>query len=341
MKKRKKEPALNYGAEVRKLKEEGPARLYLLWGEEDYLRDSFLGELEKLCFPEGENDFQHRIFKDPQPEPQDLRAAVDTLPFFSERSLIELRELDYEKATDEFIGVLADIPDYCTLVFLPERGEEPNGKLKLVRFLREHGQEIRFTVQDQNMLLRWIARRFAYYGKGLEMEAAQRLIYLSGDRMKTLIPEIEKIAAYAKGEKVTVDDVNAVANRIPESDIFDLTDAIAERRFNTVAGILADLLEQRDSSIPAILSLLSNQFRRLYLAKQAPDTKTVMEYCNLKYDFMARRLFQSAKGFEEEQLRQAVRHCAEADFRLKSESTDERQLLKETLMRIALEAAAE
>ena len=41
------------------------------------------------------------------------------------------------------------------------------------------------------------------------------------------------------------------------------------------------------------------------------------------------------------QLRQAVRHCAEADFRLKSESTDERQLLKETLMRIALEAAAE
>ena len=36
-------------------------------------------------------------------------------------------------------------------------------------FLRQNGKEIRFTVQDQNMLMRWIARRFAYYGKGLEI----------------------------------------------------------------------------------------------------------------------------------------------------------------------------
>ena len=32
MAKRKKEAALNYAAEIRKLKEEGPARLYFLWG---------------------------------------------------------------------------------------------------------------------------------------------------------------------------------------------------------------------------------------------------------------------------------------------------------------------
>ena len=98
------------------------------------------------------------------------------------------------------------------------------------------------------MLFRWITRRFAFYGKGVEMEAAQRLIYLSGDQMKALIPEIEKIATYARGEKVTAADVNAVATRIAESDIFDLTDAIAERRFNTASGLLADLLEQRDTS---------------------------------------------------------------------------------------------
>ena len=30
---------------IRKLKEEGPARLYFLWGEEEYLRDSFLNSL--------------------------------------------------------------------------------------------------------------------------------------------------------------------------------------------------------------------------------------------------------------------------------------------------------
>ena len=341
MKKKRKEPALDYGTEIRKLKEQGPRRLYLLWGEEDYLRDDYLKALREICASGAGDSFQSRIFKSAQPDPVELRFAIDTLPFFSERSLIEIREMDYLKPgdADALISVLEDIPEYCTVVFLPEQGEEPNGKSKIVKYLREHGTEIRFTVQDQNMLIRWITRRFAYYGKSLEIEAAQRLIWLSGDQMKRLIPEIEKIAAYAKGEKVTVSDVNAVANRIPEADIFELTDAIAERRFNTAAGILADLLEQRDNSVPAILSMLSNQFRRLYLATQTRNTAELMELSGIKYDFMARRLLQSARSFQPKQLQQAVSLCARADYRLKSEGTDEKQLLKETLMRIALEVS--
>lgn len=340
MKKKKKESTLNYSAEVKRVKEDGPARLYLLWGEEDYLRDSFLQVLRELCAPAGD-DFQVRIFKEAQLDPNELRFAVDTLPFFSERSLIEIRDLDYVKPgeTDKVMEILSDIPDYCTVAFRLNQGEEPNGKSKLIRFLREQGREIHFTVQDQNMLFRWITRRFAHYGKGVEMEAAQRLIFLSGDQMKALIPEIEKIAAYAKGDKISVSDVNAVANRIAESDIFDLTDAIAERRFNTASGILADLLEQRDTSVPAILSLLSNQFRRLYLANGAADSAAVMELCNLKYEFMARRLLNSARSFSPEQLRHAVELCAQADYRLKSESADEKTLLKEVLMRVALEVS--
>jgi len=343
MAKRKKEPAFNYSAEVRKLKEQGPGRLYFLWGEEEYLRDSFLQTLRELCCQEGDEEFQIRVFKEPQIDPDELRFAVDTLPFFSERSLIEIRDLDYNKPgeTDRLIEVLSDIPDYCTVAFRLNQGEEPNGKSKLVKFLRDRGTEIRFSVQDQNMLFRWITRRFAFYGKGVEMEAAQRLIYLSGDRMKALIPEIEKIASYARDEKVTVDDVNAVANRIAEADIFDLTDAIAERRFNTASGILADLLEQRDTSVPAILSLLSGQFRRLLISTDAGDTAAVMELCGIKYEFMARRLLGSARNFRPADLRHAIELCEEADYRLKSEGADEKLLLKETIMRVALEVSNE
>ncbi len=338
MKKRKKDPPLNYAAEVRRLKEEGPGRLYLLWGEEEYLRDSYLASLRELCFPDGDDDFQHRVLKDPQPDPDTVRDAVDTAPFFSERTLIELRELDFSRNQEQLIPVLSDIPEYCTVVFLLPQQEEPDGRTKLVKFLRKEGREIRFTVQDQNMLLRWIARRFAAHGKGIEMEAAQRLIWLSGDRMKDLIPEIEKIASYAKGEKVTVSDVNSVANRIAESGIFDLTDAIGDRKFNTASGILADLLDQRDASVPAILSMLSTQFRRLWLAGETANAEKLMEYTGLKYDFMARRLISSARNFRPEQLRHAVELCAEADYRLKSGGGEEKDVLKEILMRVALEA---
>ena len=169
MTKRKKEPALNYSAEVKKLKEAGPDRLYFLWGEEEYLRDSFLQALREACGTAEGDDFQVRVFKDAQLDPMELRYAIDPLPFFSERSLIEVRDLDWQKSgdADRLIEVLSDIPDYCTVAFRLNQGEEPNGKSKLVKFLRSHASEIKFTVQDQNMLFRWITRRFAFYGKGV------------------------------------------------------------------------------------------------------------------------------------------------------------------------------
>ena len=53
--------------------------------------------------------------------------------------------------------------------------------------------------------------------------------------MNRLIPEIEKVAAYAKGDRVTVEDVEAVAHHIPEAVIFTLTDQIAQRRYDRAA----------------------------------------------------------------------------------------------------------
>ena len=65
----------------------------------------------------------------------------------------------------------------------------------------------------------------------------------------------------------------------------------------------------------------------------------MMELCNIKYEFMARRLLNSARSFRPDQLRHAIELCETADYRLKSEGADEKLLLKETLMRIVLEVS--
>ena len=58
----------------------------------------------------------------------------------------------------------------------------------------------------------------------------QRLINVSGELMNGLIPEINKIASYTKGDRVTEADVDAVAHHIPEAVVFDMTEALAKRR---------------------------------------------------------------------------------------------------------------
>ena len=76
-KKGSEEEKLNYNQEVRRLKEEGPERLYLLWGPEDYLREYYLTELRKTCLPEGEDSFSYRRLNGPDLDVHELREAVD------------------------------------------------------------------------------------------------------------------------------------------------------------------------------------------------------------------------------------------------------------------------
>lgn len=337
----KDEKKLSYSQELKLLRDEGPQRLYLLYGPEDYLREQFLLALKKLCLPEGEDDFSYKRLDGPELDVNALAGAIDAVPFMTERSFVELRGVDINKVKDADAAakILTDIPDYCTVAFVQSAQYEPDGRLKLIKAIRANGHDMKFTQQSQGQLVDWITRRFATAGKSADTEAVQRLIFISGDLMSRLIPEIEKVAAYAKGEHVTVDDVEAVANHIPEAVVFSLSDHIAARRYESAAQTLAELLADKNNEPIMLLALLGAQMRKLYAARLAQEgglgMKYIMDTCNIKYEFLAKNLAASARGFTLPQLRRALELCAEADYMMKSSSQDDDELLKEVVMRIA------
>lgn len=338
---KKTDEKLNYQSVLRKLKTGGPQRLYFLWGPEDYLREHFLAQLKSMCFPEGEDSFSFKRLNGPELDPIELQEAVDSIPFLSERSFVELRgiDLNHLKNSDDVLKVLADIPDYCTVALVQGTEFEPDGRLKQIKKLRTMSEEIQFTQQQQGELTNWIARRFAALGKSIEMEASQRLIFISGDLMNRLIPEIDKIAAYAKGERVCVADVEAVAHHIPEAVIFTMTDQISQRSLNNALATLSELLSDKNNEPIAMLGMLGLQMRRLYAAKLAQEQGLGMDYIKevggCKYDFQATKLMQAARGYTLPQLKHAVELCAETDYRIKSSAADEREIFKELVVRIA------
>ena len=338
---KKKEEAFNYPAELRTLKERGPERLYLLWGPEDYLREQYLLQLKKICLPEGEDDFSYKRIDGPALDANAFQQAVDAMPFMTEHTLIELRDVDINKLADAdaCMKTISDIPDYCTIVFVQNAEYEPDGRLRFVKTLRSEGKELKFTQQSQGMLTDWIVRRFAAAGKRIDLSAAQRLIFISGDLMSRLIPEIEKIAAYASTDKVTQEDVEAVANHIPEAVVFEMTELMAQKKVNSALSVLSELLADKNNEPIMMLAVLGKQMRQLYAARLALEknlgTKYVMEVCSMKYDYIAAKLLTAAKGFTPAQLRRAVELCAETDYRMKSSGADPKELLKEAVLRIA------
>ena len=321
---RKNDEKLNYGAEIRSLKENGPQRLYLLWGVEDYLREQYLAQLKTACLPEGEDSFSFKRMDGPDIDVNELAQAVDAMPFLSDRSFVEIRGLDLNKLkdADRLVAILSDIPDYCTVALVQSAQFEPDGRLKAVKAIRALARELKFTQQSQGLLIDWIIRRFAAAGKGVELDAVQRLIFVSGDLMNKLIPEIEKIAAYAKGERITVADIDAVAEPVLDARIFDMTNAVTARDYDRAAAILSELLRMQTEPI-VILAALGKELRKLYTARMALDTGKdrfwVKQLWNMGSDYPAKLLMQAAKKVDHDWCADAVKRCQMLDRRMKSE----------------------
>lgn len=337
----KDDEKLNFNAEVRRLKADSPERLYILWGPEDYLREQYLSRLKAVCLPEGEDSFSFKRMDGPELDVQELAQAIDAMPFLTDRSFIEIRGVDLNKLKDaeKVIEVLSDIPDYCTVVLVQSAQFEPDGRLKSIKGLRAIAYELKFTQQSQGQLIDWIIRRFSAAGKSIELDAVQRLIFISGDLMNKLIPEIEKVAAYSKNDKVTAADVDAVANHVPEAVIFDMTDYISQKKYNSALSVLAELLSDKNNEPIAMLGMLGLQMRKLYAARLAIDNelgvKYVMDSCAIKYEYIANKLMASARGFTLQRLIRAVEICTETDYNMKSSGQDDAELLKEAVLRIA------
>jgi len=198
---------------------------------------------------------------------------------------------------------------------------------------------VEFTAQEQGQLINWVGRRFESLGKSIGKQETERLIFLCGDLMNRLIPEIEKVASYAGGQKITLADIDTVAHHIPEADVFEMSEALSRGDYDTAARLLSELLAGEEPPIK-ILAILGGQMRRLYTARVALDrglgAAFVKELCALRFDFIAQRLLSGARRYSLRSLAKAVSLCAEMDYRMKSSSDDDGELLKELMLRLAV-----
>lgn len=342
-----KKEKLDYTALIKQLRAEGPGKLYLLWGEEDYLREQFAGELRRACLGDGDESFDLKLFSTAAPDMRLVRDAVDTMPFLSERSCVELRGFDINKCKAEdaelFKAIIADLPDFCTLIIQLPIGDQPDGRLSLYKSVQKYGKVVEFTAQGQAQLVRWIQRRAQAGGKQIERVDAEYLIFNCGELMSRLVNEITKLTHYVNGESITRADIDAVTDRSAESNVFRMTDALAQRDYNAAAAILAELLNKRENPIQ-LLAMIGNQFRQLYTAKVAQNMNLgrsyVMEVCSLKTDYIARKNMDAARGFTLEQLAKAVTLCAETDYAMKHSTADDETLLCDLLLKLAVGGAA-
>lgn len=338
-----KEIPFDYKNIRKELLDTGPAPLYFLWGDEDYLKEKFMIQIEDLIIPEGGKDFNEKIIEASKDLNLDeISAAIDAMPFMSDHTLVIIKDADLNNLHDNEVEtldkILKDIPEYCTVVFSQHTTFKPDGRKRAIKSIKKHGKEIHFYASSHDALISWIKLHFQAHKKEIDYETAEYLIFNSGDLMNQLLPEIDKLVAYTSNSRITKSDINIVATRIPEASVFLMTDYISNKKPDKAAEILYDLLGSKNSEPIAILAYIGSQMRSLYTIKLANERhlgNTYIESVTGMPGWKLKKLSQSANKFSLDNLKNAVIMCCEADYEMKSTGRDDGEILQELIMHIA------
>jgi len=169
----------------------------------------------------------------------------------------------FEKALAEHVE---QMPDETVFILLLEEALEASNPL--VKAAEKHGKVIHNALPKGAALNSWINKRAANTHVKLAPDASALLANFIGNNLRLLANEIDKLATYVgEGETIQVADVRQLSAQVQEARIFDLTDALAQRRRKEALNLLHDLLSDGEPPLK-LISTITSQVRSLLLVKE-------------------------------------------------------------------------
>lgn len=323
-----------------------PARLYIFYGEERFLLQHYLNQLKKLLTDELTESFNAHKLTGERFSLQAFADAVEALPMMAEHTFVWVDEVDLfklpEAERNKIAELLADIPDYCTIVFTYETvaWKPDKRQKKLWEAVESNAEIIEFAKQDQRELIAWVTRHFAARQKRISADLCAYLIDITGGTMTALSGEISKIAAYSGAENITKSDIDAVTEPVLDAVVFQMTDLLGQGDYGSALIKLRQLLQMQQEPI-AILGAIGGHFRRLGAARtlldNGRDAGALMRLCGIG-DYAARKTMGAARQFSADLCAKAAELVMETDYQMKTSFDDEARLLELLILRLAQEA---
>lgn len=332
------------------LKTGSPARLYLFHGEEHFLRDHYLSLLKKKLLDGPAAEFNFHRFTQENMDLESFARAVEALPMMAEYSLIQVDDYDLgrlsESSREMLADILTDIPDYCTVVMVFDTVElKIDGRYKRLKEALSGGTEVEFCRQNQRELAGWIRRHFQPYGKVIDDRECEYLTFVTGGTMTALGSEISKLAAYASGQQITRQDIDAVVEPVLDAEVFNITDAISEGDYGLALEKLRTLLQMQQDPI-FLLAAIGSHFRRMLWARRimsagqgegALGEMLKSATGRAPHPYVLQKTMTAARRVPDGFCELAMELCLETDLQLKSFSADDQRQLELLLLRLAQE----
>lgn len=303
---------------VQDLKTNQFKNIYLLYGEEAYLKQQYKRKLQNaLISPD--DTINLNVYEGKNISVKELIDQGETMPFFAERRLLLVEESGFFKnATPELAEYLEHLPETTFFIFVEE---EVDKRGKLFKTVKSKGRTVEFARQTEETLQRWILGILRNEGKNITRATMELFLEKAGTDMKNISMELEKVLSYTMGrEVITSEDVEAVCTTQTVNKIFDMVNAIAEKKQKKALDLYYDLLALKEPPM-RILYLITRQFNIILQVKELRghgyDGNAIAGRMGVQ-SFIVRGALRQAEAFSMEQIRQMVERCVETEEAVKT-----------------------
>ena len=300
------------------IKQQNFKNAYLLYGEERYLLRQYRDRLKTALCGDGDTMNTH-IYEGKDINVGEIIDLAETLPFLAERRVIIITGSGLFKSGGEKMAEYLQSPNETTYFVFTE--SEVDKRSKLYKTVQSKGYAAEFTTQDESTLKRWIAGTLAKDNKKITENTVQLLLTKTGTDMDNIQMELEKLICYCMDRDVITDaDVETVCTNRITNHIFDMINAIADKRKKQALELYYDLLALKEPPM-RILFLIARQCNMLLQAKELKsrgyDNRTVGSKLGVA-PFIASKYLTQASRFSSAVLQKAVQQCVEAEEAVKT-----------------------
>lgn len=293
-------------------------QVYLLYGEESYLRRQYRDKL-KSAIISNEDTMNYNYFVGKNIAVGEVIDLGETMPFFADRRLIVLENSGFFKASNEqMTNYMTGVSESTSIVFVEA---EVDKRSKLFKFMQRAGTAVEFPVQGEDTLKRWIVGLLKKENKNITEKTMMHLLGKTGTDMENIKAELEKLICYCLDQDViTQKAVDEICSTRISNHIFDMVNAMAEKRQKEAMRLYYDLLALKEPPM-RILFLIARQFNILLQVKElctkGYDNKVIGTKIGLP-SFIAGKYVTQASKFKSKDLQDAVTACIHAEESVKT-----------------------
>ncbi len=310
--------------------------IYLLYGSESYMLNWSRRRLVKALVPETD-DMNFSCFEDKSLDIEKIIEIADTMPFFAERRVLLIKDSGYFKNANERLKkYLPSLPATTVMIFSEK--EVRKGKGTVYDYVSTAGRCVEYSTLDRKDIERNVVGLLKREGRTMQRPTFDYFLDRVGLQMQDISVELEKLICYTQGrEMISREDIDAVVSPRLEEHVFDLTNAIAEKKRKTALDTYYEMMALKTQPM-GVITLLSRQFNRLLLIKnmraKGLDRARVAKTLGISERAIPinERL---ASRFTMEELKQALADCIEAEEAVKSGRMSDKLSLETLIVKYA------